>query len=331
MHAQIRTELDDESSLQQAGQGVNTPSVQSGLHAQTIVEQVHVNLSEMRQHTERGLVRAWRVLLQLVKAYYTTSQRIKWVGEDGAYKEKEFTGSDLGSTADVQIHKGSFTLLAPTAKAALTQSYMQVGLLDIPTAKRLVGGQVGGLLGLEDDPHRLRVRRQISAWREGPPSGWQPSPPDPQTGQAVPDPATPFVPSAVDEEQAVAMVRTEELGRALAGSRVAKYPPEWQAILSQAYVTARQAAGIQTVAEQQAAAQAAQQQQAQAQQAQVAQQTQTQEVVKAKDEEIARHKAAIEQTKLAAGQQVLKARDAVSKAMESLSPEGDNKSRPATP
>ncbi len=319
MHAQIRAELDDESSLQQAGQGVNTPAVQSGLHAQVIVEQVHVNLSEMRQHTERGLVRAWRVILQLVRAFYQTSQQIKWVGEDGAYKVREWTGSDLGSTADVQIHKGSFTLLAPTAKAALTQTYLQTGLIDLPTAKRLIGGQVGGLLGLEDDPHRLRVRRQISAWREGPPLGWAPTAPDPQTGQAAPDPSSPFVPLAVDDEQVVALVRTEELGRAMASSRFGKYPPEWQALLAAEYVKARQAAGIQTVAEAQQAMAA--QQQAQ-QQAAAAQQPPAQEpsaaVQEAHRAELEKVRAEAATAKAEAGMKVLKAREVVTRELDNL-------------
>jgi FKBP-type peptidyl-prolyl cis-trans isomerase len=95
---------------------------------------------------------------------------------------------------------------------------------------------------------------------------------DPQTGQPVapqPDPILTaiFAPNPVDAEPTVAMLRTEELGRAAASSRYQRFPKEWGQGLLQAYEQARQAAGIATVQEQQQAAQQQMQAQQQAQQA----------------------------------------------------------------
>jgi hypothetical protein len=133
-------------------------------------------------------------------------------------------------------------------------------------------------MALQDDPHRMRVRRQIATWEDGPPQGWQPLPPqvqvNPQTGQQQLVPPNPlqdpvlggiFMVLPCDQVQHVAQVREYELGRALAGTKFSRQPPPWQAGIVAAYEGARQAAGMFTVAEMQ---------RAQAQQAQAAQQQQ---------------------------------------------------------
>lgn len=247
MLAFVSADMDDESGLQQSGQGMNPPGVKSGLHAQVILEQVNQALSDLKQNTERALIRGWRIMLQLVRAYYTTPQQIRWFGDDGRYKQQEWTGADLGSTKDVRIQKGSFTQLSPIAKADLANNYVQAGLLTQQDLSHVVEGNIGGLFGLQDNPHRQRVRRQIAEWNDGPPEDWQPTQEvDPQTGQPVPDPVLGklFAPVPADDEPGVAMLRTYELGRACASTKFFRWRPEWQQGLAQAYTQARQAAQI---------------------------------------------------------------------------------------
>ena len=167
--------------------------------------------------------------------------------------------------------------------AALAQSLAQVGVLNPHQLQNALLSNVGGMLTLQDDPHRLRVRQQVGDWQQGPPEGWVPpqAPVDSMTGQPMVDPMTSqplpappdpvltsiFAPLPVDEEPQVAAMRTYELGRAMAGGRFERFPPEWQAGLVQAYHASRQAAGQMTTMEQSQAQQqqAQQQQQVQAQ------------------------------------------------------------------
>lgn len=268
----VNADMDDESALQQIAQGVNPPSVKSGLHAQEIVEQVIAALSDIRTNTIRALIRGWRIQLQLVRAFYSVPQRLAWVGEDGAYKERMWTGADLGGTKDVRLQRGTFTSLTPTAKAAVAEHLFalvdpQTGRPLIPAdeLERIALAQVGGQLGLQDNPHRLRVRRQIDRWRDGPPEGWQPPEPqvdpatgqpavDPQTGQPLPPPPDPalqaiFDPRPVDDLPDVAAVRLTELARLMSSMRFGKWPPEWQRGVMEEFERARQAAGVQTAQE----------------------------------------------------------------------------------
>src|SRR5207302_1642481 len=106
-------------------------------------------------------------------------------------------GADLGTTKDVRLQKGTLSMLSPSSKAAVAQEMFnltdpQTGehIIGVPELRRIILGNVGGLFGLQDDPARERVRRQITQWSDGPPKGWIEKPPqhDPQTGQPLPAP-----------------------------------------------------------------------------------------------------------------------------------------------
>jgi hypothetical protein len=268
----VSDDLDDESGLQEAGQGLEAPNIKSGVQQQAVVTQVIIGLSDLRQNIERAFQRSWRVRLQLTRAYFDRPQRLEWVGEDGQHKEKSWVGSDVGGTMDVRIERGSFTQLAPTQKDALTFQWLEMGLIDPATATRQVMHHSGALVGAKEHPAQLKVERQIGRWREGPPQGWQPIPPQPvkdplglpvqEGGQPVtvpaPDPVLQglFPPNPADEDPEVAMIRHRELARAMQDGKADRYGPEWLAPLAQAYQQARYAAGIMTVREQAEAAQA---------------------------------------------------------------------------
>lgn len=268
----VSEDMDDESALQETAQGVAAPSIQSGRHAQQVIEQVNIGLADLLFNTRKGLIRGWRIMLQLIRAFYTVPQRISWLGDDGAYKEKLWTGTDLGTTKHVQLKRGSMTMMAPSQKTALAGEWMQMGWISAQEAKSIVTGNIQALSGLRDDPHRMRVRRQINHWLRGPPDDWQPPEPqiNPQTQQEEPAPALSdpvlgriFQSLPMDLEPEIADLRRFELGRAMATTEFGAQPPEWQAGLAEAYTLMRQAAGLDTLEEQQ---------QAQQQQAEAAQQ-----------------------------------------------------------
>jgi hypothetical protein len=159
-------------------------------------------------------------------------------------------------------------MLTPSAKAALAEHLATIqvppgSLLTALELKRLAIGNVGGLIGMQDDPHRNRIRRQISKWVDGPPQGWRPPQPQvqgvdeqgqPQLGPPPPDPilAGIFAPLPVDDEPSVAQVRHDELARCVSGTKFQKWAPEWQQGILAEYDRARKAAGVLTLQEQQA-------------------------------------------------------------------------------
>jgi hypothetical protein len=248
-------EMENDTSLGQVAQGLESSQVQSGRHAQAILSQVHAGLSEIRQNLEEGYIRASQIELQLVRVSVDSPTRIGWVGEDGAYKERRWTASDLRQTTDVRLKPGSLSMLSPIQKAALAEQYAQFGIITQEDLRDMISGELGGTLGLQDDAFVLRVRRQLATWLEGPPEGWQPQfqppPVDPNTGQPALDPATgqpmqqvqvadPVLlgiwrPYPCDELPYVARTRLREIAKVMSKSEFAVKPQEWQFGVFQEY------------------------------------------------------------------------------------------------
>jgi hypothetical protein len=173
------SEMDSESGLEQTAQGVSDPSVQSGRHAMQVIEQALVAISDTKRNSDNGFVHLARIELQLYRAFYTLPQLIKYDGDGGEYRVKEWTRSDLGGTADVKIQRGTSTMMSQSAKLALAREELELGLkFQDPQAyvryQRVVAGNVNPKLGLEEDATVQRVRKQIATWSDGPPADLTP-------------------------------------------------------------------------------------------------------------------------------------------------------------
>jgi hypothetical protein len=287
LYDRVESYMNDRSGLNETAQGESSPNVTSGRQARIEVEQALVALSGAASAMKEGFVRSCRIQCQLMKAHYTTPQKVRVPGEDGAFKVKEWTRADLGSTTDVKIAAGTGTMLSPSAKAAVASEQLEIAMQrqdqrGIDMYYKALTGNVHPVLGMQDDPAEMEVKRSISAWSEGPPDGWAPLPPmpvaDPMTGAPAVDPMTGqpamqpqvdpvvsgiFLPKPNHEDPTVALVRYRELSRAMSGTKYAKQPPEWRAVLDAEFEKARRAAGVATIAEQQAAQAQMQQQQMQ--------------------------------------------------------------------
>lgn len=285
----ITAEMEQEASMAGAT-GQTQGNVTSGYQQRQVIEQALVGMSGIKRNADTAFTRGCRIVLALMRGYFTVPQRLGYVSESGRYKEDEWTASDLGSTKDVKLRRGTSTMMAQSAKQALARDELEVSMragdpMAYQNYRRAMAGNVDPLIGAQDDPIRLRVRSQIHEWDNGPNEELKGAPmPEPmpamdEMGQPVVDPMTGapqmqpgvhpmteaarklFAPLPIDAEPLNAKVRHEELTAAIAGARFNRHPPEWQQALLEAYDMARQAAGVQTLAEQAQAAQQQQQQQ----------------------------------------------------------------------
>ena len=250
--------MDDESGLSPSAQGLNPPEVQSGIHAQQLIEQTVVGLSSIKQNTESGLVRLYRVMLEQIRAFYTTEQTLQVVGDDGQVKEEAWSKTDLGSAKDVRIQRGSMSMLSPSSKAVVAEHLFSMQLIDQEELRRMALANAGGVMALEDDPHRLRIARQVREWEEGPPEGWQPPQApvdpmtgqpqvDPMTGQPVPPPPDPMGAEIFDQRlsdtlPAIVPIRLNALARCISGVTYGGKPLPWRALLDGEFQRMSQAA-----------------------------------------------------------------------------------------
>ncbi len=277
----ITAEIDAEASLVGAN-GQTSGNITSGYQQRQVIEQALVGMSGIKRNADASFVRDCRIILGEMRGNYTIPQRLGYVSESGRYKEDEWSAADLGSTKDVKLRRGTSTMMAASAKQALARDELEVGLkagdpMAYQNYRRALASNTDALIGAQDDPIRLRVRSQIHEWDNGPSEELKGAEaPAPLVIQPVVHPMTEaarqlFPPLPIDLEPLNAKVRHEELTAAIASAKYSKHPAEWQTALLEAYEQARQAAGVQTLAEQ---AQAAQQQQQAQMQAEVAKEQQ---------------------------------------------------------
>jgi len=298
-------EMDTASGLEATAQGVAGDGVNSGVHAQQIIEQALVALAGIQQNANKFMCRVWSLRITFMRAYYSAPRVMRYLGEGGDYATRTWTGADLMRAGDISIQRGSGTMLPQSAKAQMAQQELQMAsqlgdTMAMTRYQHQVSGNTSSVLGLQDDPHRNRIERQLSAWRASAKQQYPPAP-EPQVMGVGPD-GTPqmapasdpiaqqaaqmFAPNPTDELPTVAPVRFTALADTMATKTFLTADPRYQQVLSAEYERMRQACGIMTKAEQ--AAQAQQQQQAaQQQQAQQAQQqmqvTQHAEAVKSQE------------------------------------------------
>ena len=238
--------MDEASGLREKSGPQAQSNVKSGRHEFALISESHAGLAEPRQNMERAYLRSCRIALQLARAFFPDEMTAKYGGESGGYRLAKWRGSDLDNDPDIRIKPGSGTMLAPAAKAQLAERYAGLGVIDQDDLREIITSNIGGTVGLQDNPHRLRIKRQISQWEEGPPDGWQPMQPEqPAEGQPPSAPGTQMgpdgVPVLVDEVLTeiwdivpadtlpiVAAVRLKQIADSMAGAKYRQLPPEWR-------------------------------------------------------------------------------------------------------
>ena len=247
--------MDKEALLSESAQGLEAPNVNSGKQAAITINQALVALSPLQSNATDFFTHTGTLLLERLQAYVTVPQAVAYVGDDGSYKADEWRGPDLTGTKAMRIARGSFTMLHPDAKKASLLTDVQAGILPLEDAVEMIQDGTRSALGMDDDPVLLRINRQIAAAMKGNAAVFT---------QTLP----------VDTVPAVAHKRFRKLAQVTMESDFAGQPPEVQKAVLDACEAMRQAAGIQTVAEQAQAAQASAQAQQQAEAAKAQMDTQ---------------------------------------------------------
>ena len=282
----LETSMQEAAMLGTAAENLNSPQSVSGKAKTIELTQAKTNLAPIAQNFFTFVKRYWRLKLELAQAFLTVPQEVEYVGIDQAYKQQFFTGADFGGVKDVSIMAGTGTLMAPQDKQNFLATAQGQGWIEQDEAAEVGRSAVSDDLGLKASPHEDTIKRELAAWTKGPPDetwvqmaqahaqeqqqmqamaqqaqaqGQQPQQMQPQT-QA---PSTPFLPRPTDDDPAVAKRQYAILRDFIASTDWSKHPPEWRALIDARYLKARQAAGIVSVAEQQAAAQQQQQMQSQ--------------------------------------------------------------------
>lgn len=283
-------EMDTAAGLEETAQGVASGSVKSGIHAQQIIEQALVALSGLSQNANKFTCRVWRNRLAFLRAYTDVPRQLDYLGESGDVQVRAWTGIDLVGAGDIAIARGTGTMMPRSAKVGLAREELQLAASTgdasaVTRYQKAITGNTGPLLGLQDDPIRARIARQIGRWKDeaakqhdaAPPmldaletsqgamggGNMVESPPQPPPDPVANEAAAIFAPNPTDDLPQNAVLRFGELSDVLASRAFTAADPRYQQALYVEWERMRAASGVTTLAEQQ---------QMQAQQAQLQQQ-----------------------------------------------------------
>jgi hypothetical protein len=279
LRVEMTTEMDDESGLQQAAQGVESSTVKSGIHAQTIVGEAKKAVMEMYDNLGAFYIRLNQIILEQARAHLVVPQLLQYVGKDGEYKAREFSRTDFGTTRHVQIKRGTYTMQTTQAKTEMAGMLKAGGVIDQDDYNDLMRTGSSPDIGLQDSPALLRIRRQLEVFKAGPTPEWSQAfqqytmavqqqqamqgqmqqraqilaqqgiqSPAPAPMAPPPKPPGPFDPRLpVDDEPMPAKIRHRALGEQMQASSFGAFPPEWQQVLLDSFLQDRNAAGVMTV------------------------------------------------------------------------------------
>lgn len=166
------------ASLPKPIQGAGDQQEVSGKAREIAVQQATISLNRYQKAVAATCQRWGRIKVQLAMRDYTTPQQLRYVGEDGSYKQSEWTGVDFALVGDIGIKAGTGTMRTPESKVQYISNLQAGQLLDPMEAREAARESFSSTLGLPDNPHKQAMERAIALWYQGPPQG---DPMNPQT------------------------------------------------------------------------------------------------------------------------------------------------------
>ena len=225
--------MDKESFLNEAGEGLVAKTIQSGVQLDGTLSEALVALSSIKDNTTAFLITLGNILLERLQAFVTVPMAVEYVGDDGAYKADEWRAVDLVGVKGMKLKRGTFTMQSPERKKLKLLQDVANKIIPLEDAIDQIAESSRAEYGLEDDPVRQRIRRQISACIHH---------------------GTPFDRNPVDLIPAIAHTRFRELARTSMGTEWVRADaaknPQVAKLLYAEMDAMRQAAGQFTLTEQ---------------------------------------------------------------------------------
>lgn len=138
----IQADWEDLSGQHAVSRGQAPAGVTAGTAINYLQEKDNDFLTTQYQSIEDGYGKLATQTLVLFNQYVDLDRRIKYVGSDGAFDTVMLAGADIMNGTDIRIQRGSSIGQSKAANEAKVMDMFQVGLIDQPTALKLL--EVGG-------------------------------------------------------------------------------------------------------------------------------------------------------------------------------------------
>ncbi len=157
-------------SAERAATGQDTAHEKSGKAIQLTTANNNVSLGGMNRAINAAYTRSQRIKVEIAMSEFTTAQQINYVGDDGIFKQEEWSAIDFAQVGKFTIKAGTGGLVTPEQKVQNLSQLVNGQMLSIEEAKDAARPAFSRSLGLAPDPHIQRLERQITTFEKGPPS-----------------------------------------------------------------------------------------------------------------------------------------------------------------
>lgn len=139
----ILSDWEDITGQHDATNGTAPAGVTAGTAINYLQEKDDSFLSTEYESVEDGWQRIAGQTIQLFVQYVDVPRKIKTTGDESSFDVLVLSGDDLKSGTDIRMEKGSSISQSQAGKQAQIQSMYSVGMIDQPTALRLM--EIGGV------------------------------------------------------------------------------------------------------------------------------------------------------------------------------------------
>lgn len=138
----ILSDIEDLTGQHEVSKGDAPAGITAGTAINYLQEKDDSFLTPQYQSVEDGNGKVAHQALSLFNQYVDLPRKIKVIGADEAFDTLMLQGSDLDNSTDVRIERGSSIGQSKAASDARVMDLFQMGLIDQPTALRLL--EIGG-------------------------------------------------------------------------------------------------------------------------------------------------------------------------------------------
>jgi len=159
----------DDLGIHESARGIHVPGVQSGEHVAQLRVGDETILGLTRDQMVEGLQQEGRVILRMIKNFWSEERQVAYFGRDKPYVARAFRGSDFDQTGDVMLVRGTLLMISPQQRAQIMSQMVSLNLLQPEEVRQFMPTNDVAGFRLQEDPHFMRARRQNERFLVGPP------------------------------------------------------------------------------------------------------------------------------------------------------------------
>lgn len=231
-YKQANEDIESIGAAAKAAKGQDGADEKSGKAIALATANNNVSLGGMNHAVNNAYARWCRIKVERALCDFTTAQQINYVGDDGIFKQEDWTAIDFALVGKITIKAGTGGLASPEQKVQNLMGLASAGMLTPDEAKDAARPAFSRKLGLPASPSEQRIERQINAFNDGPPKTQGVGPdgqplPNWQTQWAEYERLKQFYDAAVAQEQQTAQ-SFAVAGQPAPPSKLQPPPMPWQ-------------------------------------------------------------------------------------------------------